>query len=368
MSSSVAGRQGVVRRPSQITVTWLTEVLRSKGLLGRAHRVREVAVDPVGTGQMADTVRLAATYEPAGAGPATLVGKFASEDPRSRATGRALRAYEAEVRFYGDVAGRVTARVPGAIFCAFDSDEAWFTLLVEDVGDAAPGDQIVGCDADTAAAALEGMAGLHGPCWEAADLAGLEWLHRTTPRSDQVTAQLVAGVLPGFLERYGDRLSAEHLALIEAFISNLGGWLALRSGPRTLVHGDYRLDNLLFPRGPGSPVVVDFQTVIWGPAAYDLAYFIGGCLTEEVRHAHEAALVAEYHRRLGAGGVVHYPLGQLQADYRRESLGGVMMAVGASMMVQQTERGDEMFVTSVARHAQHALDLDALALVTSSVR
>ncbi len=45
-----------------------------------------------------------------------------------------------------------------------------------------------------------------------------------------------------------------------------------------------------------------------------------------------------------------------------------MMAVGASMMVQQTERGDEMFVTSAARHAQHALDLDALALVTSSVR
>lgn len=368
MSSSVAGAPAVVRRPSQVTASWLTEVLGSRGLLGRADRVRDVAVEPVGTGQMADTVRLAATYDPAGAGPATLVGKFASEDPRSRATGRALRAYEAEVRFYGDVAGRVTARVPGAIFCAFDPDDAWFTLLVEDVGDAAPGDQIAGCDADTAAAALEAMAGLHAPCWEAADLEGLEWLDRSTARSDQVTAQLVAGVLPGFIERYGDRLSGEHLALIEAFVSNLGGWLASRPGPRTLVHGDYRLDNLLFPREPDSPVVVDFQTVIWGPAAYDLAYFVGGCLTQAVRRAHEADLVAEYHRRLSAGGVDDYPLGQLEADYRRESLGGVMMAVGASMMVQQTERGDEMFVTSAARHAQHALDLDAMALVTRGVR
>jgi len=363
VASSLAGPGAVIRRPTDVSAPFLTEILGARGHLDRPSRVRGVAVQPLGTGQMADTVRLALDYEPAVAGPATLVGKFASEDPRSHATGRSLRAYEAEVRFYADVAERVTARVPGLVFAAFDPDDAWFTLLLEDIGDAGPGDQITGCDVDTAASALVGMAGLHAPCWEAADLAALEWLNRSTPGSDQFTAQLVAGVLPGFLERYGDRMAPEHVALIEAFIPNLGAWLDARVGPSTLVHGDYRLDNLLFPSGAGSPVVVDFQTVVWGPAAYDLAYFVGGCLREELRRAHEAELVTEYHRRLVAGGIADYPMPRLEADYRRESLGGVMMAVGASMLVQQTERGDEMFLTSAARHAQHALDLDALGVV-----
>jgi hypothetical protein len=35
------------------------------------------------------------------------------------------------------------------------------------------------------------------------------------------------------------------------------------------------------------------------------------------------------------------------------------MSIGASMLVKRTERGDEMFVTSVARYAQQALDLGA---------
>jgi len=368
VTSKAAGPGAVLRQAPEVTGPWLTEVMRSTGHLRRTDRVREVTNEPLGTGQMADTFRLAVSYEPDGAGPESLVAKFASGDQRSHATGRVLRAYEAEVRFYGEVAERVTARVPELILAAFDPHEAWFTLLLEDICDASPGDQIIGCDADEAAAALVGMAGLHAPCWAAPDLESLEWLNRSTPRSDAVTAELVAGVLPGFLERYGNRLKAEHVALIETFITNLGRWLSSRTGPRTLVHGDYRLDNLLFPRSGGSPVVVDFQTVVWGPAAYDLAYFLGGCLTEEVRRAHESDLVSDYHRRLSAGGVIGYPVAQLRDDYRRESLGGVMMAVGAAMLVQQTERGDEMFLTSAARHSQHALDLDALDVLEGSTR
>jgi hypothetical protein len=37
------------------------------------------------------------------------------------------------------------------------------------------------------------------------------------------------------------------------------------------------------------------------------------------------------------------------------------MGIGASMLVQRTDRGDEMFCTMVERHAWHARDLDALA-------
>ncbi len=42
------------------------------------------------------------------------------------------------------------------------------------------------------------------------------------------------------------------------------------------------------------------------------------------------------------------------------------MAIVASMVVQRTERGDLMFLTSTTRHAQHALDADALALLDAA--
>ena len=128
-----------------------------------------------------------------------------------------------------------------------------------------------------------------------------------------------------------------------------------------MVHADFRLDNMLFVPGDPDPVVVDYQTVNWGGGAYDLAYFLGGSLEPEVRRADLDELLAGYHQALGAHGVTGYPLDRLRHDYRRESFGGLMMSVGASMLVKQTGRGDEMFLTNTRRHAQHVLDLDALA-------
>ena len=43
------------------------------------------------------------------------------------------------------------------------------------------------------------------------------------------------------------------------------------------MHGDYRLDNLLFGED-GTVTVLDWQTVSWGPPLVDASYFIGGCL------------------------------------------------------------------------------------------
>jgi aminoglycoside/choline kinase family phosphotransferase len=341
----------------------LTTVLVDRGLLAPDAAVIDVDATPVGTGQMADTVRFALTYEPGGAGPASIVGKFASQDEQSLNTGRIMRAYEVEVRFYAEVAPRVAARVPRLLFAALDPAESWFTLLLEDLGHATQGDEIEGCGADVAAAALGQLAALHAPCWEDPTLAATPWIDRSSPEGDEFTLALVTGLFPGFLERFGDRLAPEHRALLEAFIPRMGTWMSRERGPRTIVHADFRLDNLLFTPDRPEPAVVDFQTVNWACGAYDLAYFVGGSLEPEVRRASGEDLVDGYHEALVARGVVDYPLERLRTDYRAECFGGLLMAVGASMVVKQTERGDRMFVTNVRRHAQQALDLDALALL-----
>ena len=237
---------------------------------------------------------------------------------------------------------------------------------MEDIAGASQGDQIAACGPEVASAVLEEMAGLHAPCWEVPDLERLEWLNRSTPESDAFLVALVSSLLPGFLERYADALAPEHQAVCRLFVEHLPDYLRLRGGPRTASHGDFRLDNLLFQPGTPRPVVVDWQTVAWGSASIDVAYFIGGCLSVDDRRAHEPELLARYHDALCRRGVNDYSLHQLRADTRRDTFAGLLMAIVASMVVQRTERGDLMFLTSSSRHAQHALDVDAPALLLAT--
>jgi len=346
----------------QVTPDWLTEALRDGGAM-ESGTVVDASITPIGTGQMADTVRIGLTYNPRGSGPKSVIAKFASHNEQSRATGLALRAYEIEIRFYQEVASLVTARVPASYLAKVDPETGWFTLVLEDIDAGEAGDQIEACGPDRAAAALEELAGLHAPCWELPQLAALSWLNRSSPDSDAFMAALLSSVLPGFLERYGDALAPEHARLCERFVADAAIWFAHRVGPRTASHGDFRLDNLLFVSGDPRPVVVDWQTLSWSGCTFDVAYFIGGCLSVEDRRAHEVDLLTQYHQALCARGVSDYSLEQLHRDARRDTFGGLLMAILASMVVERTDRGDLMFVTSAGRHAQHAIDSGAVAFL-----
>ena len=70
-----------------------------------------------------------------------------------------------------------------------------------------------------------------------------------------------------------------------------------------------------------------------------------------------------YHEGLRAGGVTDYSWDALWLDYRRYAFGGFLMALGASMMVVQTPRGDDMFMTMIRRHGAQIVDLDAAELL-----
>jgi len=348
-----------IRAPVDVTPEWLTSVLRAADGLAAAASVQAVSAEPVGTGQMADTVRLTLTFDPPGAGPASLIAKFASEDATSRSTGLMTRAYEVEVSFYATVADLIGTRIPRGYYGWHDPDTGWFVLLLEDVTESIQGEQLVGCAPDVAAAALGEMAALHGPVWESGKFESWPWLNRSGPGSNEFTVALVAPLLPGFVGRYGDQLETPHVALCERFIGVLGEWLESMSGPRTVTHGDFRLDNLLFRPSDPRPWVVDWQTASWGLGASDVSYFLGGSLTMADRRIHEHDLLMTYHRALVGQGVDEYPFAQLEDDYRLTCFGGLLMGIGASMLVKRTERGDAMFVTNVQRHAQQAIDIDA---------
>ncbi|KUI38395.1 phosphotransferase [Mycobacterium sp. IS-1496] len=344
----------VIERPSDLTAEWLTTVLGAGAVTG-------FGFERIGTGQMSECYRVSLAYaDTATAGPESVVLKVAATDPNSRQTGLALGLYEREVRFYTDIAPGLPGPVAPCYHAAYNGETGAFDLLLGDAAPAVVGDEIRGATVEQAALALAELGRVHGPLLGDAALADADWLNRESPMNQALIGQLWAG----FADRYGDAIAPEHRAVCERLVAVFDAYLDAEGAPERphgLIHGDYRLDNMLFGQpGADRPLtVVDWQTVTWGPAFTDVAYFLGCALPVEDRRAHYDALLRAYHDALGAQAPVD--LAAVRDGVRRQSFFGVMMAIVSSMLVARTERGDEMFMTMLRRHCQHVLDTDALA-------
>ena len=340
--------QALIRTPEEISADWLAAALGHEA-------VELVSVERIGTGQMSQSHRISFTAELGGA--QTIILKLASDDPTSRATGVGLGAYSREISFYRNLAPRIGPPLAGCRLAEYDPDEGWFTLLLEDAAPAVQGDQIRGCSVEEARVALDSLARIQAPVLGDLACGVADWLNLGNPLNQQLLEQL----LPGFLERYGDRISSEQAELCERFVARLDGWSSDVRPPPGLVHGDYRLDNLLF--GQDECTVVDWQTVTWGPALLDASYFLGSGLSIEDRRTHEEDLIRGYHEALLANGAKGFDWDTCWSEYRRQCFHGLLMVIAPAMLVVRTDRGDEMFMTSLERYAQQALDLEALDLL-----
>lgn len=343
----------------------LTTALHAAGTLPADMRVTAVGQQAVGTGQMGDCLRLALTYSAEVDAPPTLVAKLPSSDETSRATGMAMRTYEVEVRFYQQLAARLPVRSPVCHHAEIDLASGDFVLLLEDLAPAVQGDQVAGCSVDEAALVVDEAARLHAPLWGSPELDGLDWAVRWSQESQDAMQAMMTVLWPNFVERYGDQLDDDVVEMGYRFIAGLPAYYANRPEPHTVIHNDYRLDNLLLGTAEGGPpvAVVDWQTVGVGPALLDVSYFLGAGLLVDDRRAHEEDLVRRYHEALLAAGVEGFDWERCWSDYRAFAFAGFHMAVLASMIVERTDRGDAMFLAMAGRHGRQVLDLDAEAFL-----
>ncbi len=345
-------------RVDDLSAEWLSAQLNAS--------LSGFTTERIGTGQMSECYRVVLEYDDGAAAPASVVLKVAASDPVSRQTGVALGLYEREVRFYAEVAPRLVGPIAPCYHASFDAEAKTFVLLLGDAGPAEVGDEIEGTSLERARLAVSELGRLQGPTIGDQTLSGAAWLNREAP----VGQALIAALYTGFIERYETRLAPRHRTVCDHLVASFDAYLAAgeqAGGPRGLVHGDYRLDNMLFgTQGADRPLtVVDWQTVSWGAAMTDLAYFLGCALPVPLRRAHAEELMACYHQALGPTTTV--TLEDVREGVRRASFFGVMMAIVSPMLVQRTERGDEMFMAMIERHCEQVIDTDALALLPEPV-
>ncbi|HWA63415.1 MAG TPA: phosphotransferase [Caulobacteraceae bacterium] len=317
----------------------------------------------MGNGLVGDSFRFVLTWDRPGAGPASVVGKFPARDPASRQAGSAHLLYLREVSFYRELAATVAITTPKAYVAEIDPQTDDFTLIFEDLGPARPGDQLAGCSVEDAVTALSEAAALHAPRWGDASLETLDWLAGRPAESTATITAVLPGVVALFRERYEGQLEPEFMALVEAMPAALARAQTDRSSPRTVQHGDFRLDNILFDiQGGTRPMAtLDWQTVTVGPGVTDAAYFLSAALDPDVREAHEQALVRGYHAELLRRGVTGYDWDACWRDYRRFTLHGILMGVFSALAVERTERGDALFLKMTRGACAQAAALNSFA-------
>ncbi len=343
----------VLERPSDLTAPWLTEVLG-------AGTVTSWTTERIGTGQMSECYRVTLDYADGSTGPASVVLKVAASEPTSRETGHSLGLYEREVRFYTDIAPRLHGPIAHCYHAAYDPETGIFDLVLDDAAPAEPGNEILGATVEQALLAVTELGRIHGSLRGDTQVAGADWLNREAP----VNQALLSALYAAFTDRYATQMSDEQRMVCDRLVAGFDEYLVGEAdGPQGLVHGDYRLDNMLFGTEGAKRALtaVDWQTVTWGPAFTDLAYFLGCALPTELRREHFEEFISAYLDGLGPeSGLVAV---DVREGVRRQSFFGVMMAIVSSMLVGQTERGDQMFMTMLGRHCAQVLDTDALAIL-----
>lgn len=309
------------RELDDLTPAWLMDALHQGGALTRG---RVVSVDATriaeGLSLLSRLGRLVVGYEGANDGaPRSVIVKYPTDLPQTRKVVDAYRFYKRECDFYRSMARKTPLRVPALYYEHFDGGGD-FVLLIEDLAPARTGDQIIGNSAEDARAAVLSLAEHHARFWnQTSEMAFLVDVDDSTVCA--VLESLYAAACRKTIEAFSEHFTPELERIAVALGSRTTKLLQNHHDyPLTVVHGDFRADNLFYGL-PGSAVaVVDWQIAMRAHGPYDIALHMTQSVRTEVRRDLERPLLREYHEKLVAYGVKDYSFDDLWEFYRETAL------------------------------------------------
>lgn len=362
----------IPRKLSEITPEWLTESLRESGILNGARVIEfDHKVLGVGAGFMGDLLRLTLRVDPATLPPMSVIVKLPTTTSKNRRLGQLLGIYEREIRFYRDFAGKLKPRVPRCYYADMDASgdgkaaiallrlldrmPGWIqwpaflilamlaglsrtrhVLIIEDLGHLRIGDQIAGCSKHDSTLALTAMAELHAQFWNSETLCDANWI-LSIDLAPNINQLVFVKSLPNFLAHNKDQLTPKTRRHVEWLQSNGVELNKLASGPPfTLLHGDYRLDNMFFDDDEKDIVLFDWQLPLRGSPGFDLAYFLSASLGPDSHGSELDELLTFYHNELARLGV-DISMQRLKWEYR----------IGMLLMLQRLTAGADTAIFDV---------------------
>ena len=307
-----------------VTPAWLSEAL---GCSITAASPRQIGA---GIGVSSALYRVELVGDVSSGCPASVVVKLPALDEAAVFTSTVLRMYIREVGFFEGLAAASPIRVPAYHYGDVDAESSRFVIVMEDLCDLRVVDQVEGMCIDDAERAVDELAAWHGTWWNQAD--ALADQGKVVSLADPIYPAILPMVFgEGWAKVTGEMdVQRSILDVGPRFADAIAGLLQdLNAAPRTMTHGDYRADNMLFG-DDGRLTLLDFQLIGSGSGAYDLAYFVTQSLDPDVASTNEKALFDRWIAGLRALGIPESDLTGMWELYRKAALFCLVYPIVAS--------------------------------------
>ncbi|KPF83245.1 phosphotransferase [Novosphingobium sp. AAP93] len=340
----------LIASADQITPQWVQAVLQHAGIA--APRVSLLNTKPIGHGNLSATVRAEITYNANAADAVrSVIAKLTSGIGQAVEIAAAHDVYRRECEVYGFLGEEPPLATPRCFWRNVGPDGRTINLVLEDLSERTrAGDQISGCSVAEAEAVAKELAGLHAAFWDDPRLATVDWLYNRAAGAETAAATNTLAA-KAFRERFAGRTDPALLGAIDTVVADLPRHFAAMPRGRTLVHGEPRVDNVLFEDGPeGSKAwLIDWQFADRGSPMFDLAYFLSGSLAVEDRRNIDESLLERHHAAITAIDPA-YSLAQARAEFAGSLPLALYFTVGAVLAMPPSEHGDRLLLTLAERN------------------
>lgn len=311
-----------------------------------------------GVGMMGLLYRAALAVEGGdGSAPSSVIIKLAGADPWARETAALFGWYAREVNFYASIAGDAV-RTPHCHAARHDPETDDFVLVLQDLSHLRTIDQLDGCSIEDARCAVRALARFGAAFWDDTDrVAGVPHIWESPNPEAFAHTMAVSGA--AFAEKFPGRLPDSVAAAVARMPQVAHEIFQPEDGqPATLMHGDFRLDNMFFDQE--GLVLLDWQLMAKSAVGPDLGYFMSQSLTVDQRRAHEDELLDLYRETLADHGA-HIDADALHDAYRRAVMLLLAIPVGAGASLDPAnDRAEELFEVMITRSLAAIEDLGAL--------
>ena len=353
------------RHRSDITAQWMQQALTAGGA-SDLPAIQEVALEDIGAGlgMSGEILRCHLTWqEQSSATPATVIVKLPSACSKILRMSKRMSLYRREYDYYRLVAPHAPLRTPALLYGVFEARGQRSALVLEDLRAMQTVNQVDGASAAQAKRAIRALAGLHATFWNKVDRPPLTGYYTPfTPQRRALVQLAFLATLAPTLERFENLFSDEMRGLAEAYAPRVADHIAeIAAGPRTFIHGDFRLDNVLFAAGEEEDfAVIDWQVSGLSSPLYDVAYFLANSVSTGVRRQIERAALQEYTDIVCGMGARGFTFAECWRLYRQNMLGAVLAPVMVCGGLDLTgERGRQLAEVGLRRTLAAIEDLDA---------
>ncbi|MBN1683039.1 aminoglycoside phosphotransferase family protein [Candidatus Bathyarchaeota archaeon] len=316
----------IPRTITDVDDDWLTAAFQKSGIITTECKVVQVKPEKTGPGVAGSVHRISLSYTN-GEGPQSAIVKLHSCD--SFALQRFPNKLATESGFYRDIGDQSGVKVPQCYYNAFLPTEGSFCIIMEDVGKGIEtisasirfSEQQLFC-------LLSEIANMHAKWWQSTKLESLNWIRPLKTDADD-RLKLLQSFIPEFIPKWSSELTPEMLELFK----NLPELFKkatdyVMSSPRTLIHGDINPGNLVWNEAGEvlSLIILDWQDIIFGPAARDVSSILSYTKPE----SHSTA-VTYYLDVLNKHGI-EYSSERFQNELVACSLFGAFVAAGRGVL------------------------------------